>query len=461
VSSTPTAPERVPYSGRGAAARAWADRSPEVVMEGPAGTGKTRANLQKLDFCARKYPGMRGLICRKTRESMTESVLVTFEQKVLPPDDPIAGGPNRAGRQRYVYPNGSEIIVAGLTANSRDNRARVMSTEYDLIVVPEATELTEEEWEKLISRLRNGVMPYQQIIADVNPDAPTHWLHQRCDKGVARVYFSRHEDNPAVTPAYLEKLSRLTGVRRARYFEGKRQAAEGTVYEYQRGVHQVGRAGLLARGLITADDPLTLNPKAVRSVIAGVDWGYTNPGVISVFPIDGDGRMTLVHETYQSRKLIGWWVERAKEVRSQFGVETFACDPAEPAYIEEFQRAGLNAIEADNDIEAGIQAVQTRLQLAADGRPRLCVYDGALAERDELLVEAKHPLCTEQEFDAYAWPKGVDGKPVKEKPVDVYNHGMDALRYAVMFADGQQRGGADSIKAGGKSILDRLPKGAF
>ncbi len=229
MSSTLTPPERPPYSAHGAAARAWADRSAEVVLEGPAGTGKSRAALQKLDYCARKYAGMRGLICRKTRESMTESALVTFEQKVLGSESPIAQGISRPGRQRYTYPNGSEIIVAGLTANSRDNRAKVMSTEYDLIVVLEATELTEGDWEKLISRLRNNVMPYQQIVGDCNPDAPTHWLHQRCDRGVAKVYFSRHADNPSVTPAYLEKLSRLTGLQRARYFEGKRTAAEGTV----------------------------------------------------------------------------------------------------------------------------------------------------------------------------------------------------------------------------------------
>ena len=30
------------------------------------------------------------------------------------------------------------------------------------------------------------------------------------------------------------------------------------------------------------------------------------------------------------------------------------------------------------------------------------------------------------------WPEGVDGKPVKEVPVDRYNHGMDAMRYAIV-----------------------------
>ena len=116
-------------------------------MEGPAGTGKTRTALEKLHFCAQKYPGMRGLIVRKTRESLTESALVTFEEKVLPAGSPLAAGAARATRRSYVYPNGSEV-VAGLIANHRDLRAKVMSTEYDPVVAVEATELTEHDWEQ-------------------------------------------------------------------------------------------------------------------------------------------------------------------------------------------------------------------------------------------------------------------------------------------------------------------------
>jgi hypothetical protein len=29
-----------------------------------------------------------------------------------------------------------------------------------------------------------------------------------------------------------------------------------------------------------------------------------------------------------------------------------------------------------------------------------------------------------------------DGRPIKEVPLDVNNHGMDATRYAVMYVDG-------------------------
>jgi phage terminase large subunit len=126
-------------------------------------------------------------------------------------------------RQSYNYPNGSNIVVGGL-----DDSQRVMSTEYDMIYVMEAIETTENDWENLTTRLRNGVMPYQQIIADTNPDSPTHWLKvQRANKGLTRMIECRHEDNPVLydrakgewTKAglvYIDTLDRLTGPRKDR-----------------------------------------------------------------------------------------------------------------------------------------------------------------------------------------------------------------------------------------------------
>src|SRR5947207_8249 len=88
-------PAQRPYTAYGAAAQLWASRAPEIVVSGPAGTGKSRACLEKLHYCALKYRGMRGLIIRKTRESLSEAALVTFEEKVLPEWSPIKEGPRR------------------------------------------------------------------------------------------------------------------------------------------------------------------------------------------------------------------------------------------------------------------------------------------------------------------------------------------------------------------------------
>ena len=215
------------YRPKGAAKGLFSCRSPEVLLVGPAGTGKTRAVLEYINWLCEQYDGIRVLICRQTRVSLTESVLVTWETKVLYRGHPALRGSdaNRANRHSYRYPNRSEVIVGGL-----DNPDRIMSTEYDVVYVAEATETTEEAVEKLASRLRNNVLPWQQLVCDCNPAHPGHWLKKRADRGAMVTLRSRHEDNPSLTPEYLTRLSALTGHRRARLYEGRWVAAEGSVF---------------------------------------------------------------------------------------------------------------------------------------------------------------------------------------------------------------------------------------
>src|SRR4029077_15530344 len=59
----------------------------EVLIAGPAGTGKSISCLQKLHLAMSKYPDARGFMARKTRVSMTNSCLETFQKKVLKPAD--------------------------------------------------------------------------------------------------------------------------------------------------------------------------------------------------------------------------------------------------------------------------------------------------------------------------------------------------------------------------------------
>jgi PBSX family phage terminase large subunit len=250
-------PSRRPYRPYGSACAVLYGRERQIVLSGPAGTGKSRSCLEKLHLVAEKYPGMRGMIVRKTRASLTQSGLVTWEEKVVPAGHPILAGPKRRNRQSYAYPNGSEIVVGGM-----DDITKVMSTEYDLVYVQEAIELTEDDWEKLDTRLRSFVVPYQQIIADTNPDAPQHWLKLRCDRGATRMVECRHEDNPVLYDnargewtengrEYIKGLDALTGVRLHRLRHGRWVAAEGIVYDaWDRAVHLVDSEQLRAFGII-------------------------------------------------------------------------------------------------------------------------------------------------------------------------------------------------------------------
>ena len=185
---------------------------------------------------------------------------------------------------------------------------------------------------------------------------------------------------------------------------------------------------------------MKLNRSVVRDVIAGVDWGFTNPGVIVVFAIDGDGRMYLIREHYMTRQTIDWWLVRAKQCQRDLGVSVFVCDPAEPGFIQQFNKAGLRAVAGKNEILPGIDAVQQRLDIAGDGKPRLMLYQDALVELDQQLRDEGKPTCTADEVTTYVWEMPRSGKTAgKDKPVDDSNHGLDALRYAVAHLDLKKR----------------------
>lgn len=369
----------------------WRCRDPEVLCHGPAGTGKTRAILEKAFLFARKHPRCRVLLARKTRASMTQSVLVTFEEKVLPEEDPLRMGPTRATRSAYKLPNGSEIVIAGL-----DEPSRIMSTEYDLACVFEATEVSEQDWEMVQTRLRNHVAPYQQGIADCNPAGPAHWLIVRVEKGLMRGFQSTHADNPALDgpegQRYLAQLAKLTGHRRARLFEGRWAAAEGLVYP-------------LFRDRLV--DHFTVPPES--SFVGGVDFGWNDPFAAIGAAHTPDDRLFVFYERYKSKVPLDVHATALRRVHRG----PWYCDTSRPDEIHDLIRADVAARPARKSIPTGIAAVNARL-----ATERLFVH-----------VRCRALTC---EADSYGYDLEDSSG---EKPVGGFEHALDALRYLVMGLD--------------------------
>jgi PBSX family phage terminase large subunit len=425
VLSSATLNPRV-YAPYGAARKLWGCKDDEILMDGPARTGKTRAILEKIHLCLMKYPGARGLIGRKTRESMSESALEVYENAVLTENDPIAIGPKRNLRQKYNYPNGSELVIFGA-----DKISKAMSTEYDIIGLFEGTEFSEDDVENLTTRLSGSKMPYHQLIVDCNPGPPKHWLNRRCLAGKMTRLLSRHEDNPrwwdmkknCWTPEgerYIANLDRLTGHRYLRLRKGIWAAAEGLVYEnYDPNIHLIDR--------------FTIPPHWRK--IRVIDFGFTNPFVCLWFAIDPtDGRMYLYREIYMTRRLVQ---DHAKKIIELSEGEVYECTIADHDAEDRatLHNCGIQTIPAYKAITPGIEAVSNRLRADWNGKPGLMLMRGSLVEKDTDLDDAKKPICTEEEYDSYLYPKGDDGKPIKEEPLKLNDHGMDTTRYGVAYVD--------------------------
>lgn len=414
---------------RGNVKAAQTDRSRELCLVGPAGTSKTVGNLQKLHTDCLTYPGMRVLLLRKFRADLTESVLQTFEEDVLPPGSPLLRGPKRENRFKYQYPNGAVMVCGGM-----DLATRLFSAKYDRIYCCELIEFDEADYETLLRCLRSFKSPYRQILADTNPGAPTHWIKLRAESGKLTLLPTYHADNPFYwdellkdwTPEgreyVLETLSALSGVRRLRLLLGLWAAAEGVIYEeYDAQVHHIPAA------------QVPWHEAAVARRIWSVDFGYyPDPFVWQNWLIDSSGRMYLLQEIYQTKRLVK---DLARDIvaltAGQRRPDAIVTDHArgERATLEHYLKQATRP--AYKDLLPGIQNVQDRLRVQGDGLARLFVMQGATWKPDQVLKKAGRPWSTAGEFESYIWHP----KHKREVPLDRDNHGMDAMRYAAAEVD--------------------------
>lgn len=409
-------------------------KAPEILLEGPAGTGKTRGVLERIVMLASDYPGSRYLICRKARSTMPESVLVTMERDVLPSNhEALQRKVSRTHRHAYKFTNGSEIIVGGL-----DDISKTFSSEYDIICVFEAIEASENDWEFLQRSLRSNVLPWQQIIADTNPGAEFHWLNQRANTDRMVRLKAVFEDNPTITEAYLTKLRNMTGIRRKRMYEGKWVSAEGQIWEnFDPSKHLISGEMIEDHGHWSLKVPAWDQVIDFRWFFASVDWGFRNPGSMLVFGVDGDKRAFLVEELYRCNENMDWWSDRAVEINDKYDIQRYECDPSRPDSIDQFNsrmgRKGDHWIAdgANNDFLVGSITVRERFDSDS-----LFLLAGALDHTDRYRKADMQPTCLLDEIPSYVYRQHKDGQEIKEEPsLDAEDHACDALRYGMMFLD--------------------------
>lgn len=432
------------FTPRGTAAEIFRRRDAEVLISGPAGTGKSRACLEKVHFMCLKNPGMRALIVRKTLASLASTGLETWRRYVVAESlqvgdvDFYGGSAQEPAQYRYVR-NGSVVVIGGM-----DKATKIMSSEYDIVFVQEATELTETDWELLTTRLRNNAVSFQQLLADCNPDIPTHWLKQRANRGQTVLLNARHEDNPTLFhddgqltdsgAVYISKLDNLTGVRKERLRHGRWVAAEGLIYEdYDPTVHHK----------IIADPPHSWKRFWV------VDFGYTNPFVLQCWAEDPDGRLYLYREIYHTKRLVEDHAKHIlKIVRKLDGTwkepkpTAIICDhdAEDRATLE--RHLGMGTVAAQKSVSDGIQVVQARLRIQKDGKPRIFFSPNALVERDQDLEDSKRPIRTIDELPGYIWDRTASSsvnKGLKETPLKKDDHGVDCVRYICAYRDLRSR----------------------
>jgi PBSX family phage terminase large subunit len=444
------------YEPWGGCKEVFDSREPEVLISGPAGTGKSRACLEKLHLICLMTPNVRALIIRKTLSSLGSTALVTWRnfvvKEAMATGTTVYYGGSKEEPAQYRYKNGSSVVIGGL-----DKSTRLMSSEYDIIYVQEATELTLDDLEMLKTRLRNWQISFQQLLMDCNPAGDKHWLKIRADDGVTKLIKSRHEDNPRLFTKdgeLTEKgdkyingiLEKLTGVRYKRLRLGLWVSAEGIIYEEFDPTEHV-----LSWEFDDENNRLPLPLEWTR--YWSIDFGFTNPFVLKCYAEGPDGELYMYREIYMTQRTVEEHAQTILDIvapyrtrhwydhfnrKWQHATERLWMEPQPTVIIcdwdaegrRTFERAtGLGTQNAIKNVYEGINAVKERIK-----RNRLFYMEDSLVELDQSLRDKLLPTASREEFGSYVWKVNMDGR-VQDQPVKRDDHGMDTDRYMVEYLD--------------------------
>jgi hypothetical protein len=150
-------------------------------------------------------------------------------------------------------------------------------------------------------------------------------------------------------------------------------------------------------------------------VVAGVDWGTTNPFALVVRGITPAEEHYGIGEFYKTGMTLTDMKQVMKQYMAMHGITRFYADPSAAGYIEECRREGIPIEPAENDIDLGIQ----------------CHYE-LISSRRYQIFEGKMPnMMDELEMYHYSDPKDI--KPDQDEkapaPVKQNDHALDAERY--------------------------------
>ena len=417
------------------------DRVGEMMIGGPAGTGKTHIGVMYAHKLACTYPGCVGVFIRKVKESIKRTIVPTFSEVLgYDPqekrDENFVLGYGGIHPQEYHYRNDSIIYNIGMA-----DPKQLDSLQVDWMFINQAEELDEEDWQIITARTRGRRMPFRVVFGDCNPVEPEHFLCPYEDNENRRegVYYiaTRHEDNPIlVDPVtkerttfgkeYIGTLDRMTGLNYDRYRLGLWKAPEGAIFHIEK-CHIINKLPWDRE----KDDP-HYEPLDAFTIYRCMDFGmHPSPNVCLWVAENNNTDDTIVFKEW--RRTRKDTIEMAKTVLTLDVGEIESTTIDNDENIQSILRKnGIYAVRAkkgDGSVQAGLDLIQEKLdRTKREEKGGLYFYSNLEAGRDEFLEENKRPTNTIMELKLITW----DLDSIKPKPAGE-RHGIDALRYHLLW----------------------------
>jgi phage terminase large subunit len=350
-----------------------------VIEQGGTRSGKTYNILLWLIFgYSLKTTGKTISIARKTFPALRTSAMRDFIEILKTYDLYDEDSHNKSSAEYRLRGNLIEFI-------SLDSPQKVRGRKRDVLFINEANELHWEDWQQLVFRTKD------KIILDYNPSDEYHWIYEKVKtRDDADFYITTYKNNPFLPPEIKMEIERL------------RDTDENYWNIY--GLGEVGKSRSIIFNSSVVDDI----PSSATFLSMGMDFGYTNDPTTLVAVYNYDNTLYFKEYIYQTGMTNRDIVNELERLGINRRSEIYA-DSAEPKSIEEIHRFGWNikpATKGKDSVNIGIDMLR---------RYNLCV--------------TKQSTNTIKEFRNYKWQEDKNGN-ILNTPIDLYNHSIDALRYA-------------------------------
>lgn len=332
-----------------------------------------------------EFPDGVGIIAAPTYKILNQATLVKFFSQF-----PALKKFHKEQKGEIELPTGGTVFI-----RSMDQPFGSEGITANWIWGDEAGQYPINAWTVLRSRVART---RGQILFTTTPYA-LNWLYTdfylrwlRKEDPEISVFTWKATDNPDFPKDYYEaEKRRLSPEEFARRYEGEFTKMEGLVYD-------------LPDDQIIA--PREINAK---DIIAGLDFGFTNPTAGVVIKVDNDNNFYIVNDGIYTPNLTQDEVEdRLKEIQLKTSFRQLYPDPAEPDRIASLKKKGFYVKTVDKNVELGINKVRELIR-----KKQLFVFNTCKSVLDE--------------FNYYHY----DPDKPKEEPVKERDHLMDALRYAI------------------------------
>ena len=367
------------------------------VYYGRAGSGKSVFITQKI-LCKACTSKRKVLVIRKYATTLKDSVFQLFIDQLKKWKIYKFCKVNMS-TYTITLPNESVLLFKGL-----DDPEKIKSiTDITDIWCEECSELSLDEFTQLDLRLRaqSGNL---QIFVSFNPVSKQNFVYQKWfANGTPDNTFVLHttyKDNKFLPKEYIDALL-------------EKQKSNPTYYK----IYALGEFCTLDKLVYYNWKVEDFDHTQIKGkLLVGLDFGYTNDPTALVASVMTDKKIYIFKEWVDTNKTNPQIAQVIKSLGLQ--KSTIICDSAEPKSIQELRQNGIYAArESTKGPDSIIHGIQ-----------KLWEY--------EIIV---HPSCTETitEFENYAWQKDKTTGEYINKPIDMFNHCMDALRYSLQCA-GQQ-----------------------